>query len=176
MTFEEGYSSIVISQSNYIDSIEPLKLDGQKDKNYLLNETEIHSLRALIGQLNWLVTQTRPNILFKCCDLLGKIKSSIINNAKKANKLVNKMRSKEIVVTLKKEDSSADTNLLVFCDALFTNMVGGGSQERYIIFWSDAFGNNMNPIAWESHRIKIIVNSTLAAEAMTLIEASGKVF
>ena len=58
-------------------------------------------------------------------------------------------------------------------------MVGGGSQREYIIFWPDAFGINMNPITWQSHRIKIIVeivNSKLAAETMALIEASGKAF
>ena len=34
----------------------------------------------------------------------------------------------------------------------------------------------MNPIAWQSLRIKRIMKSTLAAVAMTLIEASGKAF
>ena len=38
---EEGYSNIVFSQSSYIDSIESLKLDGKKDKKYLLNETKV---------------------------------------------------------------------------------------------------------------------------------------
>ena len=45
-----------------------------------------------------------------------------------------------------------------------------------IIFWSDTFGNSINPIAWQSHRIKRIVNSTLAAEAIALTEASGKAY
>ena len=36
----KGGSSIVISHSNYVDSIESLKLDGKKDKNNLLNETD----------------------------------------------------------------------------------------------------------------------------------------
>ena len=36
----KGGSSIVISHSNYVDSIESLKLDGKKDENNLLNETD----------------------------------------------------------------------------------------------------------------------------------------
>ena len=107
--------------------------------------------------------------------LLGNIKSPTIGDAKRANKLVNKMKSGEIVVTLK-ENNLADSKLLVFCDASFANMAGGGSERGYIIFWSDAFRNNMIPIAWQSPRIKRNKNSTLAAEAMTLIEASGKAF
>ena len=114
---------------------------GRKRKMIYLTK-QIHNLRALIGQFNWLATQTRPDILFECCDLLGKIKSPTIDDAKRANKLVNKIKSEEILVTLKKEDNPADSDLLVFCDASFANTLGGSSQGGYIIFWSDAFGNN----------------------------------
>ena len=138
---------------------------------------QIHNLRALIGEFNWLTRQTRPDILFECCDLLGKIKSPTIDDAKRANKLVNKTKSEEIVVTLKKQDNLADSKLLVFCDASFANISGGGSQGGYINFWSDAFGNSISPLACHPHRITRIVNSnTLAAEAMALIEESGKAY
>ena len=123
-----------------------------------------------------MATKARPDILFECCDLLRKIKSPTTDDAKRANKLVNKTKTEEIVVTLKKEDNLADSKLLVFCDAFFANMLGGGFQGGYIIFWSDAFGNNINPIPWQSHRIKRIVNCTFAAEAMALTEASGKAY
>ena len=72
-----------------------MKLDGKKDNNDLLNETEIHNLCVFIGQFNWLATQTRPDILFECCDLLGKIKSPTINDAKRAKKLVSKIKIKK---------------------------------------------------------------------------------
>ena len=71
---KEGDSSIVISQT--VDSIESLKLGGKKDNKDLLNETEIHNPCALIGQFNWLATQTRPDILFECCNLRENQKSS----------------------------------------------------------------------------------------------------
>ena len=38
--FKEGDSSIVISQNNYANSIESLKLDGKKDNNDSLDETD----------------------------------------------------------------------------------------------------------------------------------------
>ena len=79
-------------------------------------------------------------------------------------------------MTLKKKDNLLDSKLLLFCNASFANISGGASQGGYTIFWSDAFGNNINSTAWQSHRIKRIVNSTLAAEAMALIEVSGKAY
>ena len=107
-----------------------MKLDGKKD-NDLLNETEIHNLCGLIGQFNCLATQTRPDILFECCNLLGKIGSPTIDDAKRANKLVNTIKNEEIVVTLMKENNLVDSKLLVFCDDSFANMSGGGSQGGY---------------------------------------------
>ena len=80
---------------------------------------------------------------------LGKTKSPPIDDTKRANKLVNKMKSEEIIVTLKKEDNLADLKLFVFCDASFANMAARcGSREDYIIFWSDAFRNSTRSF-WE---------------------------
>ena len=165
----KGDSGIAISQSNYVDSIESLKLDGKKSKNDLLNETEIQSpcfdrTIQLVGYTNkarypiWMLQFTNPTT----------------DDAKTANRFVNNIKSEETVVTLKKEDNLTNSKLLVFCDASFGNMSGGGCQGGYINFWSDTFENNINPIAWQSHRINRIVNNTLAAEAIVLIEASGK--
>ena len=89
-----------------------MRLDGKKDKKEFFNATEIQSLPALVGQFNWLATQTRPDILFECCDLPGEIKCSTIDDAKRANKLVNQVKSEEIVATLKKEDNIADSCVL----------------------------------------------------------------
>ena len=84
------------------------------------------------GQFNWLATQTKPGILFECCDLPGKIKSPTTDDAKRAIELVNKMKNEEIVLTLNKGDNLVDFRLLVFCDASFANKAGGGSQRGCI--------------------------------------------
>ena len=57
--------------------------------------------------------------------------------------MVNKIRSEETVVTLKRESNLAGFKLLVFWDDSFANMSGGGSQGGYITFWSDAFGKTL---------------------------------
>ena len=92
----------------------------------------MHSL--LTGQFYWSATQTRPDILFECCDLLGKTKSPTIDDAKRANKLVTKTKNKKIVETLKKEDNLVGSKLHVFCGASFANKAGRGSQGGYVIF------------------------------------------
>ena len=54
--------------------------------------------------------------------------------------------------------------------ASFANMTSGGSQGG----WFDAFENSINTIAWHPHRIKGILDSTLAAEAMALLKCQKK--
>ena len=115
----------------------------EKNKNDLLNETEIHNLRAFIGHFKWLATQARSDILFQCCDVLGKITNTTIDDSKGGNKLVKKIKNEEIVMTLKKEGNLAGSKLLPFCNVSFARMSGGGYQGGYVIFWSYAFGNNI---------------------------------
>ena len=136
----------------------------------------MRNLRTLTGQLNWIVTQTRPDLLYECCDLLGKIKYATIEDAKRANKVLKKLQEENISVKVNTIESFVDTKFLVFHDASFANMARSGSQGGYVIFLSDIFANKVTPIAWQSHRLKRVVNSTIGVETMALIEASGKAY
>ena len=85
-------------------------------------------------------------------------------------------KSKTNSVKVNTIESFVDTKLLVFHDASFANMAGSGSQGGYVIFLSDVFANKVTPIAWQSHGLKRVVNSTIGAQTMALIEASGKAY
>ena len=60
---EEG---VIAEQNNYISSIQPIpvSLKHKSEKYAELNQEEISELRAVIGQLNWLLTSTRPDMSF----------------------------------------------------------------------------------------------------------------
>ena len=135
--------------------------EKSKTKHDKLDQIEVPNLRTLIGQLNWIATQTRPDLLYECCDLLGKIKYATIEDAKRANKVLKKLKEENISVEVNTIESFVDTKLLVFHDASFANMAGSGSQGGYVIFLSDVFANKVTPIAWQSHRLKRVVNSTI---------------
>ena len=55
----------------------------------------------------------------------------------------------------------------VYADSSFNNLPKGGSQGGHIVFISDQ-NNNCSPLSWCSSRIKRVVRSTLAAEAIAL--------
>ena len=62
---EEG---IISEQNNYINSIQPIPISPKRksEKYAELNQEEISELRAVIGQLSWVATSTRPDISLMC--------------------------------------------------------------------------------------------------------------
>ena len=60
--FQES-SEIIVNQQEYLDEIEKIDINP-KEKRRFLNKDEEHMYRSLVGQLNWLATQSRPDIAF----------------------------------------------------------------------------------------------------------------
>ena len=57
-------------------SVEPICLNKERSnqRHYPVNKEELKKLRALIGQLNWIAMQTRPDILFDVVILQAALK------------------------------------------------------------------------------------------------------
>ena len=71
---EQKHDRIVMSQDDYVTAmgIIPSKT-GYTDETEL-NEEELTICRGSIGKLNWLSTQTRPDICFEVSDLTASLK------------------------------------------------------------------------------------------------------
>ena len=55
-------------------------------------------------------------------------------------------------------------------DSSYNNLDNGSSQGGFIIFVSDKTGK-ISPITWQSKRIRPVVQSTMAAETLALVDA-----
>ena len=66
--------------------------------------------------------------------------------------------------------------MLVFHDASFANLKDKGSQGGFLIFLSDQLNKSLSLIAWQSRKLRRVVNSTLSAEALQMIDAAGKAY
>ena len=60
-----------------------------------LNETELKQLRSLIGQLNWIVNQSHPDLRFDALQLGNRIKNAKVEDITLANKVVRKLKLHE---------------------------------------------------------------------------------
>ena len=122
----------------------------------------------MAGQLNWVSTQTRPDIAFGTCE----INTSVNQNAKikdiiRANKLVSRVKSSEVFINL--NDVEEFNDVICYTDASYASLPGGASQGAYVIFLKGT-NNEYAPVAWKSTKIKRVVKSSLAAEALAMQE------
>ena len=65
---------ILVDQNDYVQSLEPIKLDKVADKNEKLANKKFTEFRGLIGQLSWAAENTRPDIAFDTRELSTKNK------------------------------------------------------------------------------------------------------
>ena len=177
LAIEQSTDCITVDQNSYSKSIKPIEISKERSnqKTYPLGKEEIGKLRILIGQLNWLATQTRPDLLFDCCQLASNLKEATVEDLCRANKVLKKAKE-NVTVKLPKLDNLNNLKLVAYHDASYANLKDGGSQGGYVIFITDHAGTKLSPIAWQSKRMKRVVKSTLAAETLSMVEASEASF
>ena len=136
----------------------------QKDSE--LSPAELTRFRGVAGQINWLATQTRPDLSFDVCDLSCSVRDAKVADLQRAAKVVRKAQSARVSLKYPRLDLS-QSSVVVYSDASYGNLPDGSSQGGYIVFLRDNKGR-CAPLAWSSSKIKRIVRSTLAAECMAL--------
>lgn len=136
-----------------------------------LTSDEAHLFRSLLGQLNWVVRESRPDIAFDTCELSTLLKEATIDDALRANKIVQRLKKTHVRVVIPSLVEVSHLTIECFSDASFGNLSNGGSQGGYIIFVADHSGRRC-PIAWQSRKVRRVVKSTLAAETLALLDAA----
>ena len=174
LDLKQNIDQISVSQKKYIDSLEEIETNSQRRNEEELNSKEKRMLRGTIGQLNWIAFQTRPDMAFDACNAAVSLKNATIRDIKNANKSIRKAKAKEINIKFNNIGNLKQGEIVCFTDASFRNLKGEGSQGGHIIFLKGT--DNFSPITWQSKKIKRIVKSTLAAEALALDEAADSCF
>ena len=166
---EEG---VIAEQNNYISSIQPIpiSLKCKSEKHAELNQEEISELRAVIGQLNWLSTSTRPDISFDLLELSMTIKHPLAEDLIRANKLIHLLKADASRILFPVLGAVEELQIDVYCDASWGNLSNGSSTEGYVILLSGP-SKRCCPISWSSNKIHREVQSTLSAETLSTYDA-----
>ena len=162
-------SSISFHQEKYIQDLTQIKFDSKSRKNDSLSKDKVKELRSLVGQLAWASNQTRPDIAFDVCQLSVSINNATYEDVARANKCVKRLKNDHVSISFPPLGNIKDCELVVYADASFKNLPGGGSQGGYIVFMQNHSGNHA-PLAWQSRKLKRVVKSTLGAETLALMD------
>ena len=166
-------SAIILDQSRYVENMKNKAIDPKRaqDKQSKLTSEEQTEYRQLIGQINWAVQGTRPDMAFEQIDLSTKLKEGTINDLSRAIKAVNRLKDiRSMILFPKLSKNIKDWNIVVFTDASLCNInCGTGSTAGHIVWLMDCYGKCC-PLSWHANKIKWVVRSTIAAEALSLQE------
>lgn len=158
--------SIVIDQSCYVSGLSLIEVSAHMlaNKERPLSDKELSTLRSTIGQLNWLSCMTRPDISFEISVASSNVKNATVNDILHVNKVISKVNCFNTRIVF----PCLDLDSLEICgygDASYNNLKNAGSQGGYLIFLRDKSGKCC-PLEWKSNRVKRVVRSALAAEAL----------
>ena len=162
--------SITLDQVTYIES---LVVPDVKDfcgsvKAMSLVKKEHTLFRKVVGQLNWIARQTRPDMCFDIMEMSMKLKEPIKNDLVRASKAMKAAKMDEVRIIF--PGLISEVKIFTFSDAAFANLADSVSSGRgYVIFAVDVQHNSC-PLAWQSNKVRRVVKSTMAAETLSLQE------
>ena len=170
---------ITMSQQGFAQNMKPAHLPKHRrlNRRAVLDSKEISILRGINGSLNWLASQSRPDLSAQTSISQQSFPNPTVHHLLEANNVIKRAKQfSDLTVTFK----SISTSRLRFCclsDAAWANL-GDHTQAGYIIGFSDdtldqGHETSWTPAMWKSFKLSRAVGSTLAAEAQAMVSATG---
>ena len=168
LDFKQSSQYIMLNQDLYVPKQDYLPVhEGLLDAP--LSSHAKTMIRQANGKLNWIATQTRPDLSFDIseCNLL--IKKDRVECFRQVNKHIKKAKKEKSQVVIPNLGCSSELSIIGYSDASFANLDDGGSQGGYIIFVVGKNGKHF-PLHWQSKRIRRVVKSTQASETLAMVD------
>lgn len=94
---------IRMDQEGYIKSLKQVDVSHERvqRKDTGLNDSEVRKYRSIVGQLNWIGTQTRPDISYDVCALSTLIKKCTKGDMMDTYKVIKRVKSDQVHISSK---------------------------------------------------------------------------
>lgn len=190
-----------LSQQGFVDGrlgVIQISKERARDPDARVSESERTDFRSCVGSLQWLASQSRPDVAFEVNQLQKRVGDLRVGDLIRANKCV-----KEVVANpfeIEFHDLGTNCEVVVFHDASLFNSVGVEisdkeaddilltGREKKLVYSQkgavvgmirkgdmDVVGNKvrLNIVDWKSTTNKRVVESSLSAETHAAISANG---
>ena len=158
---------IEISMEDYAKSLKPIEVrEGKSDEK--LTREEMKVLRKYVGKLNWLATNTRPDLSIYALGLAKKQKDATLKELRNINRIIKKVSEKDNVVVFTKVAEKKDLCMLGVSDASYNQE--GHSVAGEIIILGCKSSLVCSPVYWKSGIIRKICTSPKAAETRGIMK------
>lgn len=125
------------------------------NKQDILCPDEQTMYRKLLGQLNWAVQDSRPDMAFEMIDLSTNLKEVNIGDLLRAITAVNRLKDiKSIILFPNLHQEFKNWEIIVFTDASLANICCGKGSIGAHIVWLKIDEGRYCPLAWQANKIK----------------------
>ena len=162
--------TIELEQKNYINSIEPIKIEHPEEPEREASKADKKKLRSLTGKLNWALMVSRPDIGFDTRQLSTILNQPLVKDLHRANKILKHLKGEPLTLKFSQLTNTDEYQLIVMADASYGNLRSGHSQEGYVILICDS-QYKCCLLSWNSLKIKRVCKSTLTSETLALGDA-----
>ena len=169
LDIKQNDDGIYVDQNDYIQSLEPIKIDKFVDPSEKLSKQKFAEYRALTGQLSWAAENTRPDIAFDARELSTKNKDATYGDLKNANKVLKKAQfEKDVTLKYSRLGKAEDLSIVAYTDSSYRN---SENKEKSVGGRFIALANKSGvcaPLAWKSKTIQQVCKSVKSAETRSL--------
>eukprot|EP00971_Amphidinium_carterae_P345858 6487025-Amphidinium_carterae.2 len=167
--------TITLSQPEYAETISELHIPRGSGDEDEVAEASQSLIKQALGELQWLATQTRPDLSADTSLLSSAANKATITQVKRINKLVRRAQQREMTITLRKLSAPVHSlHWLVIQDAAFGIRDNGASQAGTLIYLTTesvakAETATVSLMDWSSVKLERVVRSSFAAETQSAI-------
>lgn len=136
-------------------------------------------LRAINGSLNWITSQSRPDVAVQTSVSQQAFPKPTIQHLREANNAIRRIKQHKDLKIQFHPIPPAELRVCCYSDAAFANR-GTHTQAGYILAFvnkalNDGQISHWTPACWKSYKLPRAVSSTLSGESQALSTASGTV-
>ena len=160
-----------LDQSHYTAGVSPYEIsnDRKKEKEDKLSESELKAYRKIVRSINWVATTSRPDMCFEVVELSTHFKNATVRDLIAANKAVRRLQTRDYKILFPSLTIDDELRIVLYSDSAYKNLCDGvGTGSGYIVFLVDKSRRSC-PISWSSKKLQRVVNSTMAAETLALV-------
>lgn len=171
--------TIHMSMSSFVDKIRPVNIPKNSESTQPLSVQQTKVLRAVNGSLNWLTSQTRPDLAVQTSVCQQAFPNPTIHDLRLANQAVRRAKQEKNLGLTFAPIPIDQLTIVCHSDAAWANR-GVHTQAGFILgFTSKELDKGVEsqwcPFAWKSYKLGRAVSSTLAAESQAMATATGTV-
>ena len=168
LDLKQSSQYIMLNQDLYVHKLDYLLVhEGLLDAP--LSSRAETMIQQANGKLNWIATQTRPDLSFDVSECNSLMKKDRAECFRQVNKHIKKAKKEKSQIAIPNLGCLSELSIIGYSDTSFANLDDGRSQGGYIIFVVGKNGKHF-PLHWQPKRIRRVIKSTQAAETPAMVD------